>query len=348
MKKTSTIKDVAKYANVSVATVSNVMNNIDKTSESTKQRVLEAIKILGYHTNFTARSLVRQKSNFIGIVLSSNDKLDIYRNIINNNPFYLEFISGIEYSARKNNYDVLITGGENEKECLEWILRRNIDGIIYLGQYSDKLIEGLKEINIPFAFTDVYGENIKKYSSIGINDELGGYIAAKHLIDLGHKHIALATNDLKLKGVNYYRYMGYKKALNENHILINKNIIFQDSISYEGGYNIGTSIIKSKEIITGIVAAADIMAFGIMKALKSFKKEIPKDYSIIGFDNIKECTYINPELTTINQDIFQKGVLTANAIIKSIETGELYSNPIELPINLIVRESTRKISMNLT
>lgn len=343
MKKSSTIKDVAKYANVSIATVSNVINNIDKTSEETKQRVLDAINILGYHTNFTARSLVKQKSYFIGIVLSLDDNISIYKNIINNNPFYLEFISGIEYSARKNNYDVLITGGENEKKCLEWILRRKIDGIIYLGSYCDNFIKRLKDLNIPFAFTDVYNENINKYSSIGINDELGGYIATKHLMDLGHRNIALATSALNLHGVNYHRYVGYRKALKEIGVEADRNIIFQDDISYEGGYRIGTEIVKSKYKITGIVSSADIIAFGIIKALQHLKKQVPKDYSIVGFDNIKECVYMSPELTTINQDSFQKGVLTADSIIRTIETGEVNNNSIELPINLIIRESTRKI-----
>lgn len=343
MKKSVTIKDVAKYANVSVATVSNVLNNIDKASNNTRERVLEAIKILGYHTNFTARSLVRQKSDLIGIVLSLNDNLSVYKNVIKNNPFYLEFISGIEYYARKNNYDVLITGGEDEEKCLEWILRRKIDGIIYLGQYSNSFIEKLEKFNIPFAFTDVYGQNVKKYPCIGINDELGGYIATKYLISLGHKNIALATSDLSFEGVNYHRYLGYKRALDESNILLNENIIFKNDISYEGGYNIGNKIIESDEVITGIVAEADVMAFGIIKSLRKSGKEIPRDYSLIGFDNIKECIYVTPQLTTINQDSFQKGTLTAGAVIKSIEMGQSSSELIQLPINLVIRESTRHI-----
>ena len=343
MKKSITIKDVAKYANVSVATVSNVLNNVNKASNDTRERVLEAIKVLGYHTNFTARSLVRQKSDLIGIILSLSDNLPIYKNIINNNPFYLEFISGIEYSARKQNYDVLITGGENEEKCLEWILRRKIDGVIYLGEYSRKFIEQLGKLSIPFALTDVYGENLEGYCRIGINDELGGYIATKHLIDLGHKYIALSTSNLKTNGVNYYRYRGYKRALNEADVSINENIIFEDDISYEGGYRIGNKVVESTETITGIVAEADVMAFGIIKALKAAGKEIPRDYSLVGFDNIKECRYVSPELTTISQDAFQKGVLTAEALIRNIEEGEIFNNSIELPINLVIRESTRQI-----
>lgn len=343
MKKSVTIKDVARYANVSVATVSNVLNNVNKASNDTREQVLEAIKVLGYHTNYTARSLVRQKSDLIGIILSLCDNLSIYKNIINNNPFYLEFISGIEYCARKRNYDVLITGGENEEKCLEWILRRKIDGAIYLGEYSSGFIGQLGKLKIPFALTDVYGQNLEGYCRIGINDELGGYIATKHLIDLGHKCIALSTSDLKANGVNYYRYRGYKRALKEAGISINNNVVFEDDISYEGGYRIGNKIIESIETITGIVVEADVMAFGIIKALKTAGREVPGDYSLVGFDNIKECKYVSPELTTVNQDIFQKGVLAAEVLIRSIEEGEILKEPIELPINLVIRDSTRKI-----
>lgn len=342
MKKSVTIKDVAKYADVSVATVSNVINNVDKASEETKQRVLDAMKELDYLPNYTARSLVRKKSDLIGIIFSLSDKTPVYKTLMNDNPFYTEYTSGIECIAREKNYDVLITGINDEKKCKEWILKRNIDGVIFLGNYSDKIKIELEKLQIPFALTDVYGENLT-CPRIGIDDELGGYIAAKHLIDYGHKQIAFATSSLASKSVNYYRYQGYKKALMEANIPVNKNIIFEGDICFEGGVKIGNKILEDKHGITAIIAVADVVAFGIIKAINNSGKSIPEQYSLVGFDDIKECLYVKPGLTTIHQDIFEKGMLTAKALIQWIEQGENKNNKIELPLKLVMRESTRKL-----
>lgn len=342
MKKSVTIKDVAKLANVSVATVSNVINNIDKASPETKQKVLKVMKDLDYSPNYTARSLVCKKSGLIGIIFALSDKTPVYKTLMNDNPFYTEYISGIECIARENDYDVLITGIDDEKKCKEWILKRNIDGVIFLGNYSNKIKKELGELQIPFALTDVYGQNLI-CPSIGIDDELGGYIAAKHLIDYGHKKIAFATSPLVPKSVNYYRYEGYKRALAEANIPLDKNMVFEGDICFEGGLNIGNRILKDKNKITAIIAAADVVAFGIIKAINNCGKSVPDHYSLVGFDDIKECLYVTPTLTTIHQDIFQKGILTVKAVLQWIEKGENKNSRVELPLKLVNRESTRKI-----
>lgn len=340
MKKKATIKDVAKYANVSISTVSNVLNNIDKASEETKKKVLEAMEILEYHPNFTARSLVRQKSNIIGIVFPKNERLSAYQKFIIDTPFYTEYLSGIEYGARQNNYDVLITGIGDEDKCKNWIMKRNLDGVIFFGKISSEFIEKLEELQIPFSLTDAQEEYLKEYNRVGIDDELGSYIATRHLIELGHQHIAYVFYDAKFNG---YRSKGYKRALEEAGIALNENIVFESDVTYESGYNTGHRIIKSNDKITAIVAAADILAFGIIKALKEVGKEVPRDYSVVGFDDIKECEYFTPGLTTIHQDIFEKGAQTIKVITDALESNQQNKGRIELPIKLVIRESTRAL-----
>lgn len=205
MKKKATIKDVAKYAKVSISTVSNVLNNIDKASEETKKKVLEAMEILEYHPNFTARSLVRQKSNIIGIVFPKHERIPICSKFVIDTPFYTEYLNGIEYSARQNNYDVLITGVRDEEKCKNWILKRNLDGVIFFGKISNEFIEKLEELKIPFSLTDAQEDHLKKYNRVGVDDELGGYIATRHLIDLGHKYIAYVFYDANIFSINNSR-----------------------------------------------------------------------------------------------------------------------------------------------
>lgn len=347
MKSHITIKDVAKYANVSVSTVSNVLNKVNKASDDTRSKVMNAIKELDYQPNLAARSLVKQKSKLIGVIFSVCDGLvNTYKTFMTNNPFYSEYLSSIEYNARNNGYDVLIAGMENVEDCRNWILKRNIDGIIIIGKCSNDMLKEFERMQIPIVFTDSYVQHNQKQGSIGIDDELGGYIATKYLIDLGHRNISLGADYIDyLYSVNYFRYLGYKRALKEADISFNNKIIFEGSTSYSGGFEIGKKIINNDEKITAIVTFADVVAVGIIKYLKEAGKDIPGDYSIIGFDNLTICDYISPSLTTINQDIFLKGSMAIEQLIKVIETEESFQERVQIPIKLIVRKSTRKLSI---
>lgn len=340
--KKATIKDVAKYANVSISTVSNVLNNVDKASEETKKKVLEAMDILDYHPNLTARSLVSKKSNIIGIILPKNNKLSASQVFIGDNPFFTEYLSGIEYSARQKNYDVLITGIEDEEECKRWILNRDIDAVIFTGRVTVELIQKLEELKIPFSLMDTNEDEFRPYNRVGVDDTYGGYIATKHLLDLGHKKVAFITHR---NGLKSFRFKGYQKALSEVKIEVDEAITMETGLGFQQGYIVGTAISRMpKEYMpTAVVATADIIAFGIMKALITDGKRVPEDISIIGFDDVKECEYVTPGLTTIHQDIFQKGAKTVEVLIDDVEKGTDEKLRIELPVKLIVRESTKRL-----
>jgi len=345
MKKNTTIKDVARYAQVSIATVSNVLNNVDKASEETKRKVMEAVHTLEYHPNVNAQSLVRQKSNLIGLIFPLSKHLPVYKTFMGDNPFYTEYICGVECSARSRGYDVLITGAGDERQCKEWISKRKIDGAIIMGKYPDSIVKELEELQIPFVMTDAHGMYSERQGSVGINDELGGYIATKHLTDLGHKMIAFAAGDLDyIGGVNHQRYQGYQRALEEVGINSHNGLVFIGTVSFDGGYEIGFKIMERLEPITAVVTVADIMAFGILKSFTVAGRRVPEDYSVVGFDDLKECAYVTPGLTTIRQDIFQKGAITAETLINGIEYEKSINSHVELPLTLIIRNSTGRPS----
>ena len=343
MEKRATIRDVAKLAGVSAASVSYVLNGIDKITPETKERILKAVNELGYQPSLTARCLSKGDSKLIGISLPITEKGDIPGVLLENNPFFGEFISGIESTTREKGYDILISGVDTNEQYKDWIQRRRLDGIIMLGVYPKSIFEEIRGLNIPIVLTDAYEEYASDFHRVMVEDETGGYLAANHLIKLGHKKIAFAVGSVLKSFVNYHRYEGYKKALKEAGIELQTNLLFEDHVTFNGGYRIGRQMLKNGCDATAVFAAADIMAIGIMKAFAEAGKKIPEQLSIIGFDDIKFGQYTTPGLTTMSQDIIMKGRVSAEMIVNDLEQGKRTSGSVTLTPKLVARGSTAAI-----
>ncbi len=339
-----TIRDVARHAGVSVATVSYVINGVNRVSEDTKERVLEAIKELEYRPDFTAISLSKKQSKMLGVMFELEESGSI-SSIFYENPYNSEFIRGLEFVTRNNGYDVLISGVGKPDDYKNWITKRNLDGLIALGPFPQNVFKEMETLSIPIVLIDKYGEYAKKYHNIRIDDERGGYLATKHLVDQGHTRICFVSPKLTIHNpVDNKRFLGYKKALNESNMSVDENLIFEiKATSLEDGYEIGKKIMEYSGEITAIFVTADILALGIIKSLNEHGKKVPKDYSIIGFDNISISSYMTPALTTISQDIFNKGVVAGQTLIDAVEEQISHPKTVNLPVKLVVRESTKKI-----
>lgn len=341
MTKRITIKEVAKHAGVSVATVSNVLNNINKASEETKEKVLNAVSELKYQPDYTARSLSMKKSNIIGVILPVINDGDLVSSMLRDNPFYAEFLSGIECNARKHGYDIMISGIEND-DYRKWILKRNFDGLIFLGIYHEAIFATLGETDMPAVLVDSYENYKNNFYNIGIDDEYGGYIAAKHLIDKGHTKIAVITGDISKSPVNRKRIEGYKRSLSEAKIEFNDERVITTDVSFDGGYNIGKKIGETD--VTAVFAVADIMALGIVKGIIESGKKVPDDISVIGFDDLSIAKYGIIGLTTVKQDIFSKGIKAVEVIIDFIENDKKYEKAIVMPIEIVERETVKNLN----
>jgi LacI family transcriptional regulator len=338
-----TMKDVAKHAGVSVATVSNVINNIsNKTTEATKQKVLSSVKELNYKMDMTARSLSIGKSNLIGIFIPEVYENSAPSSLLKTNPFYSEIISGIEYEARMLGYDILISCIHSIDHALELVNKRMLDGLAILGTYDTRFWEDIKLVSVPIVLIDNYKYEAVGVNNVGIDDELGAYLATKHLTTLGHKHIAFATSEVGVSEVNEKRFIGFKRAIKEAKLDPTACPVIVEAVSFKGGITIGHRLLKDHMEVTAVFAIADIMALGIIKIMHQFGRKIPEDLSIIGFDDLSICEYTFPALTTIRQDIYKKGVEVARLLIKKID-GELGLKSQELPVELIVRETTKAI-----
>ena len=335
MKKKISIYDIAKYCEVSPATVSYVINGKKKVLDETRKKVLAAIDELGYVMDHNARTLSTGKSNLIGLLLPLHDAASSF--IIN--PFYAEFFSGIENVIADYDYDIVIGSIKNQENINVWAQSRRLDGIIILGDYSKNVYDELKELNIPIVLIDVYEDFSKEFNDIRIKDEEAVYNGTKYLIASGHTNIGfIGSKDKSL--LDFKRYSGFKKAMEENNL--DASIYFESSATFEDGYKCAKEMINDKKM-TAAVCAADIIALGIMKYYGECGKTIPDDLSLIGFDDIADAKYVHPGLTTMHQDIKYKSKLAASILMENILNETVGNRLIEMDAPLIVRESVKNL-----
>jgi len=340
--KRQTIKDVAKEAGVSTAAISYVLNGKEwKVSPTTLVKIKDAIIHLNYIPNFSARSLVNKRSKLIGVVIPQTEE---HSQLLLDNPFYSEIVSGIESELRHRGYHLILSGVNKGEGYLDTTLQRDLDGAIITGIYYEPFYEELKKIKIPIVLIDSYirGGNFK---NIGINDELGGFMATKHLIEQGHSKIALVTGTIKKDGVVEKRFLGYKSAFEESGMLYNPDYVFEDSVSYEYGVKAGRLIAQQYPEITAVFATSDMIALGVITGLQELGKHVPDDVSLVGFDDIPISRIFIPQLTTVRQDIKLKGIKAVQYLLQAIE--EDATDDMEkmiLPLELIQRQSVRRIT----
>ncbi|MCG8572326.1 MAG: LacI family transcriptional regulator [Spirochaetes bacterium] len=344
MKRNVSIKTVAQEAGVSIASVSNFLNNKKgKYTEETGRKIMEAIKKLDYQVDIHARVLAKGHSNLIGLVLPITYSSSTSITLLKNNPFYSELYDGIAHEAFTKNYDIIISGFKKADDCISWIKQRKLDGVIIVGMPFSFVEEILKSITIPIALVDNLEKKTGNCYNIKSDEEQAFSISIQYLIDCGHKNIALATGFISGSNIYKVRSNGYYETLKNNHIKINKDYCFQDYTSFDGGYRIGEKILENKNEVTAVAASSDIMALGLIRCFYDHQIKVPDDISIIGFDDLKIASYINPTLTTIRQHIEKKGILAAKNIIHKIDFKDTLGQTIIIPSELIVRETVKKI-----
>jgi len=327
----ATIYEVSALAGVSLSSVSRVLNDHEHVSKKTKQKVMEAMAELDYRPNSIARSLASSRSDSIGVLVSEL-----------HGPFFGDMLSSIELSLRNAGKHVVITAGhsdeESEKKGLDFLIDRNCDALILLvdAMSDDDLIK-LSKNKIPFVILNRNIPEIKE-NCFYLDNELGGYLAAKHLINCGHKNIAYISGPLSKKD-SIERLKGHKKALAE------ANIPFSQALFYEGDYRTASgregikTFIDNKSLFTAVACSNDEMASGAMRGARDHKLLIPEQCSFIGFDNSFFTEYLYPQLTTINYPVKDMAKMATHWILKHVyKQKQLEINNMFIP-KLIERES---------
>ncbi len=335
-----TIKDVAKAANVSIATVSLVMHNHRRISKETKVKVLEIIEQMNYRPSRSARGLVSRRTGNIGFILTND-------HFLRTEPFYTHIFIGTEIEARENDFYVLlntINSDFNERDQLpRFILDRNIDGVIIAGKVPQLLMEKLSHYNFPVVYIDFIPAN-KNYSTVLVDNVMGGRLATNHLIDLGHKNIAFIGGDIGHPSISD-RLTGYMKAIESANLPISPDLI-ETSENYPArtnGYNAARKLLSVNKNITAIFACNDAMALGVIQYLKDQGKRVPQDVSVMGFDDVVSESSVDPPLCTVRVPTMEMGMEAMKLISTLLKEYEFYPKKIMMPVELVVRQSTQKI-----
>ncbi len=331
-----TVIDVAREAGVSRTTVSNVFSGKDKCSDETRVAVLAAAKKLGYKPNLAARSLITNQSRLIGMILPSY----VDTNTLTNSPFYNIIMDSV-YSVLRDEayYDLIIFSVPYREKLLqvsEWIDTRNVDGILALGEYDQNFLKDLNSKNIPIVLIDNYSrENYANFSYVTSDDEAGGYLATQHLISQGYKKIALCAVELSSRLIQK-RYEGYKRAIKEAGL---KEYVFDKlGIPFDAGMQF-VDILISQDFDAAF-CTEDMAAVGILHGMLRKGIHVGEEFGLVGFDNIHIGQQVYPELTTIDQNIYEKGETAIKTLLKILKKQSSLGSRLILPVSLVTRETT--------
>ena len=333
-----TIKEIAELAGVSQMTVSNVINKkYAKVSKKTVEKVNKIILENNYIPNRSARNLSAQSSKIIAIIVPlvyDNDSLF-------SDPYTAQLVGILENKLRKKGYFAMIRSISTLDEAINFLNSWNVDGAIFIFPKADIDISYLLDkVSTEIVFFDSY-QNCDKALVINIDDLKGTYLSTKYLIDKGHKNIALVAPRRNNKLIDL-RYKGYEKALKENNIKLNQSYIFNTNVSLEDGISIGQKIGKINEI-TAAITTADILAIGMIDGIRNLGLEVPNNLSIIGYDNLTISKYCYPKLTTVNQNITEKGEMAIKLLFDRIEKTNALPNKIKINVDIVERASVKNL-----
>lgn len=328
---TITIKDIAKVANVSTATVSRVLNGAGGYNEETKKKILQMAEELGYRRNEMARSLVKKSSNLIGIIMPNVSTI-----------FYADIVNGMEKVAQSNGFSVILShAGEKGNrliDCLKMLEERKVDGLVLVSiPLTEEQIQAIESLSIPYVLLSTDTQN-KQIPFIKVDDFEASYAATKYLIDHGHRKIGLAGVDYADRVAGIPRIEGYKKALMDHGLSISANYIKAGDYSFSAGKEALYAFHAEKAGITAVFCVSDEVALGVISAAFDLGIKIPEQLSVIGYDNTRVAEMAVPPLTTIEQPFQLMGEKGCLKVIEAIQQ-KVEVKTERMPFRLVERAS---------
>lgn len=314
----ATIYEVSELAGVSLATVSRVVNKNARVSDKTKEKVLTAMKELGYKPNSIAQSLASNRSNSIGLLVSEL-----------HGPFFGAMMSGIEAELRAAGKHTIIASGHSdektEQDSIEFLVGRKCDALILHAEaVSDEFLLELSKGTTPFVIINRIVPGLEDHC-ISLDNEHGGYLATKYLIDKGHTQFAYVSGPNWKKDARD-RYAGHLRALAEQGLTQHPKLLIEGNFQQSGGRYGLEQCLSANLPFSALVCGNDEMASGAITRAREADLSVPDDFSIIGFDNIIYADYLFPKLTTVEYPVQKMGQMAAKLILNNtyrIETGEL-------------------------
>ena len=329
--KAASIYDVARESGVSVFTVSAVVNNKSHVGKGLREKVEAAIRKLNYRPNLIARSLAKQKTHTIGMIVP-----DI------GNPFFPVVVRGAEDAAQKHGYNLLLCNSDDsldkEEKAIELLLSKRVDGILLTkagGDFRPPLRQMIQEVNIPFVLVMRTYPKLTKDAVI-TDDYQGAYDAVSHLARAGRKRIALISGPLKVSNAKE-RWQGFRDALKDKGLPYEEELVVEGDYRIESGFRAGHSLFSHRP--DGVYVANHLMTIGLLKAAEEMGMRCPEDYGLVSFDDYPWLGIFRPRLTTVELPKHQLGSEAAELLIQRI-TGDT-SKPVfkKLQPELRIRES---------
>lgn len=335
-----TIKDIARKTGLSISTVSLVLNRkSDRISEKTIQKVLKTAQEMHYHPNRIAVGLITKKTQTLGLIIP-----DIA------NAFFADIAKGAETECQKQGYSLILCNtNDNPLKDVDYVnvlIDKGVDGILFTMAVSSQVHKDLQCFHIvqqaekPMILVDraVQDEDAdSEVPCVSVDNELGGYLATRHLLQLGHKKIGFISGPMGEQSAQN-RLFGYIKALQEGSVTFDPTLIKVGDYHRETGYRLSGELIEQG--VTAIFAGNDMMAYGVYKQAKERHLAIPEDLSVVGFDDLEFSQLMEVPLTSMKQPAYEIGECAVQKIIRWIEHPEKMPESMRFQPQLVVREST--------
>ncbi|MDX2019190.1 MAG: LacI family DNA-binding transcriptional regulator [Deltaproteobacteria bacterium] len=326
-----TIRDVARKAKVSTATVSRVLSGVNVVSDDLAERVRAVARQLKYHPNRVARSLRSQKSRIVGVLIPNIQ-----------NPFFTGVIRGIEDLLQATDYTLLLGNSDDnparERGYLDLLRAEGVGGLIVVpGADAAKTYTEILEIGIPVVAIDRFVADLQ-CDSVTVANEEGAAAAIRHLIALGHTRIGIVTGPEKISTARE-RLAGYALALREAKLPHEAPLIHHVVFRQEGGYEAATKLMSLPHPPTAIFAASDFIALGVLRALHDRRLHIPEDVAVVSFDDMPWAAALSPPLTAVSQPTYELGATAARLLLERMRDPDRALERVRLQTQLVVRAS---------
>jgi LacI family transcriptional regulator len=331
-----TIYDIAEKADVSIATVSRAFNNHPRVSEKTRKRIFEIAELHHYQPNISARNLARQSSFVVSAVIP-----------MVTNYFFMEVLRGLQDKLAESDFDLMVysilTPEQADEQLSRALQKGRSEGVLLFSTWiTDEQAQWLNKAHTPLILVDSYHA---AFDSMTVDNEHGGYLATKHLIDLGHKRIGLVAGN-SVSTPARERHKGYKRAIEEAGFEVDANLVSESGderfhgFSEEEGYKSMMALLEQNQgSLDAVFFTSDVQALGGLRALKDSGLRVPEDVALIGYDDVKLASYAG--LSTMRQPMYEMGCTAVDMLFKRMKNPEKAAEHHTFSAELMVRESSK-------
>lgn len=329
-----TIYDVAREANVSMATVSRVVNGNPNVKPTTRKKVLEVISRLGYRPNAVARGLASKKTTTVGVIIP-----DI------SSTFFAELARGVEDIATMYKYNIILSNSDQNKDkelhLLNTMLGKQVDGIVFMGgNISEKHVEEFEKSPVPIVLAGSI-EASGKVPSVNIDYERATYDAIQSFIEKGHKDIGIVIGPLH-EPINLEKKLsGYRRALEAANLEYREELVVEGDDTYDSGIEAFERLLELEKKPTAVFVSSDEMALGVIHGASDKGYNVPDDFEVISSDNTRLTVMVRPQLTSVNQPLYDIGAVAMRLLTKLMNKETVSEQIVVLPHRIEKRDSTK-------